>query len=606
MISESQIRELIEKAAPYTTWVRTWGSTNGLEHVGRIAHEYGLKAAVGAWLSSDLAVNEVQINSLIAIGQAGEADLLIVGSEVLLRHDLTENQLIEYINRAQEAVPEIPVATSDTYAELLEHPAVINAGDVVLPNYYPYWEGKRIDLAAYFINLWHKQVVAKANGKPVIVSETGWPSAGPARGDAVPSEENAAFFFLNFVSWAKALNVDYFYFEAFDEPWKGEGGVGAHWGILTSDGSLKTGMERVFNCEIMDDNWSVKEIPCGPGEPSIKFTFVPKWGDWGDFLEGQVCHVDPADYRVACYIKVGSWWTKPYWNNPKTVIGPDGSWACNVTTGGIDEQATDFAAFLVRNDYSPPLCPQAGCSPLLPAELYTNAVTYAEIKRAHILDLYIIGQGNTIPSGGHGGYRYGYGVGESVTLTAIPHEYWQFSNWSGDLSGTQNPIAITMDSDKGIIANFALLPGYNELQIWHRGQGITDPPRGSHAYPEGTVVTVSARTDPNYPGWWFDQWEVDLTGTENPTTITVDSNKEVIAVFMRYCLTMSVVGKGKVVPEAGIHCYGEGDLTGLLAIPDPGWEFSQWSGDYTGNNPEGFVVMYSDKIITAHFVETPH
>ncbi|MCX7795236.1 MAG: hypothetical protein N2380_01755 [bacterium] len=95
---------------------------------------------------------------LIEIARRGEADMLIVGSEVLLRNDLTEEQLINYINRVKQAVPSLPVATADVYGELLQHPNVVNAGTVVLPNYYPYWEGIDVRYAISTIHIRHQQL----------------------------------------------------------------------------------------------------------------------------------------------------------------------------------------------------------------------------------------------------------------------------------------------------------------------------------------------------------------------------------------------------------------------------------------------------------------
>ncbi len=124
-------------------------------------------------------------------------------------------------------------------ALVLAHPAVIANSDVVLANYYPYWEGVSIDVAVATLHRWHQRVVAAAPGKSVIVSETGWPGGGNAAGNAVPSPENASFYFLNFVSWARANDVPYFYFEALDETWKTahEGPQGAHWGSGTKTDS---------------------------------------------------------------------------------------------------------------------------------------------------------------------------------------------------------------------------------------------------------------------------------------------------------------------------------------------------------------------------------
>jgi hypothetical protein len=213
----------------------------------------------------------------------------------------------------------------------------------------------------------------------VIVSETGWPSEGNAAGGAVPSPKNAAFFFLNFVSWARAYNIDYFYFEAFDESWKAayEGPQGAHWGVWDKDGILKPGMEAVLNGDTIADNWSNTGIPGGPGAPTIEFTHVPPLGSLED-LAGQVWHVRPSDYKVAVYIYVSGWWTKPTFANPLTTIQVDGSWITDITTGGIDERATRIAAFMVPNGYDPPLM-SGGEN--LPDELGQRAVAKVETTR---------------------------------------------------------------------------------------------------------------------------------------------------------------------------------------------------------------------------------
>ena len=95
-------------------------------------------------------------------------------------------------------------------------------------------------------------------------------------------------------------------------------------------------------------------IPGGPGDPVIEFAYVPPYGSFEN-LKGQIWHVWPSDYKVAVYIYViGRWWTKPYWSWPLTTINPDGSWTCDITTGGVDQRATNIVAFLVPNGYDPP------------------------------------------------------------------------------------------------------------------------------------------------------------------------------------------------------------------------------------------------------------
>ena len=107
----------------------------------------------------------------------------------------------------------------------------------------------------------------------------------------------------------------------------------------------------------------------GDGNPAIWFTYVPPYGSY-DNLEGRVSHVLSESYKVAVYIKVGGWWTKPYWANPKTDIKCDGSFTADITTGGIDETATEIRAYLIPNSYDPPLA--YGGS--FPTEVEDNAV----------------------------------------------------------------------------------------------------------------------------------------------------------------------------------------------------------------------------------------
>ena len=120
-------------------------------------------------------------------------------------------------------------------------------------------------------------------------------------------------------------------------------------------------------------------IPGGLGAPAMTFTSVPPLGSLvDDLLKGQVWHVNPVDYKVAVYIYVlGNWWIKPTYAEPLTTIRADGGWVTDIVTGGIDEQATRIAAFLIPNGYNPPVSP----TPILPAELIQNAVAKIEITR---------------------------------------------------------------------------------------------------------------------------------------------------------------------------------------------------------------------------------
>lgn len=88
------------------------------------------------------------------------------------------------------------------------------------------------------------------------------------------------------------------------------------------------------------------------GPPAIVFTHVPDYGTWGDPLKGRAKNVHAADAKVMVFIKVeGNWWVKPYYNSPFTPLSTDLSWACSITTGGIDQQATEIRAYLLASTY---------------------------------------------------------------------------------------------------------------------------------------------------------------------------------------------------------------------------------------------------------------
>jgi hypothetical protein len=103
------------------------------------------------------------------------------------------------------------------------------------------------------------------------------------------------------------------------------------------------------------------------------------------------------------------------------------------------------------------------------------------------------------------------------------------------------------------------------------GGGHTDPAVGSHTYDEGTVVTLTAIPD---AGWLFDHWSGDVTGSTNPTSITMNGNKQVVAHFVeipttQYTLTMAVVGSGSTSPAVGSHTYNEGTVRGCDRLGEP-------------------------------------
>jgi glucan 1,3-beta-glucosidase len=240
-VGEAQIRERLQIVQRHTRWVRTFSCTEGHEQTPRIAHELGLKTLVGAWLGTDADINAREIAGVIEVARAGHADIVAVGNEVLLREDLSEDELIAQIERVKAALPGVPVGYVDAYYLFEKHPRVTAACDVVMTNCYPFWEGVPRAQAVPYMQSMFERVRAVAPGKRIVISETGWPDQGSAFHGAVPSVEGAMRYFVDTMRWAEAENLEVFWFSSFDEAWKvgAEGDVGAYWGLWDANGRPK-------------------------------------------------------------------------------------------------------------------------------------------------------------------------------------------------------------------------------------------------------------------------------------------------------------------------------------------------------------------------------
>ncbi|MCX6566134.1 MAG: hypothetical protein NTW38_06885 [Candidatus Aminicenantes bacterium] len=118
---------------------------------------------------------------------------------------------------------------------------------------------------------------------------------------------------------------------------------------------------------------------------------------------------------------------------------------------------------------------------------------------------------------------YSYPLNTDVQVTAIPNQNTSFTGWTGDASGTANPISVTMGRDKTIKANFRV---YRKLTIQPSAWGTTTPAAGVHFYPLNIDVQVTA-----IPAQYatFVNWTGDASGTDNPVTVKMTRDKTIKA-----------------------------------------------------------------------------
>jgi exo-beta-1,3-glucanase (GH17 family) len=244
----SQIDQDLKRLQGKVRAVRTYSVGENLEAVPQNAGKYGLKVWHGAWLNSNEKENVEQVNLLIdhANKYKDTIERVIVGNEVLLRKELTANELRRYIRQVKQRVTQ-PVTYADVWEFWLRNPSLADDVDFITIHILPYWEDEPIGLdrrepdgkrsiEKHIVDI-YKKVQARFPGKTIVIGETGWPSDGRMRSDARPGRVEQVDYFSTFRGIAQREHFDYNIVEAFDQWWKArqEGTVGAAWGLLDAE-----------------------------------------------------------------------------------------------------------------------------------------------------------------------------------------------------------------------------------------------------------------------------------------------------------------------------------------------------------------------------------
>lgn len=232
-------------------------------------HDLPIKVLLGSWLKSEysnhegcpwlhepipgaeLAANEVENAAELrrAIDLAGEFhDIVVavnVGNEALVDwndHMVPLEQLIAYVQRVKRST-EQPVTVAENYEWWIRDGAPLAAEvDFLGVHTYPAWEGKSVEEALAYTIENIERVHTALPDKPIAILEAGWASIASEFGDRA-SEANQARYYDELNDWATRTNTSVFFFEAFDEPWKGESNspltAEKHWGLFNADRTPK-------------------------------------------------------------------------------------------------------------------------------------------------------------------------------------------------------------------------------------------------------------------------------------------------------------------------------------------------------------------------------
>jgi len=188
-----------------------------------------------------------------------------------------------------------------------------------------------------------------------------------------------------------------------------------------------------------------------------------------------------------------------------------------------------------------------------------------------------------------------YASGTSVQVTATAKDGYKFDGWSGDASGTTNPLAVNMSRNKSITARFVSTGTTNYTLTTTasptNGGEITRSSDPASGYASGAEVRLTAV--PN-DGWIFVEWADSLTGTESPATITMNANKIVTAKF-------EPVGGGDTT-----NLIVDGDFPGSSVIDtsqgNTSWTLGQ--GSNWGSGKSAATASVSGNSVTVNISDT--
>ncbi len=265
--------------------IRLYDSQVNSEAVLRLikANALDIKVVLGAWLDAEisnpgcpwhpqpypddvLAANKRKNAEEIdrAIRLANQYSNIVVavavGNEALVSwndHMVPVESVIAYVQKVKKAVPQ-PVTVADNYDWWAKNgKELAKEIDFASVHIYPLWEGKDIDEAVAF-GIANMEAVRKTlPDSQLVITEAGWATVASEFGPRA-SEEKQKRYYRELFEWTGEMNITTFFFEAFDESWKGDPGnpVGAekHWGLFTEERVPKLVMRDLYPDLVPSEN----------------------------------------------------------------------------------------------------------------------------------------------------------------------------------------------------------------------------------------------------------------------------------------------------------------------------------------------------------------
>jgi len=249
--------------------IRMYGADRHSEDTLEVirAEKIPLKMMLGAWLNGQPGFEEDnarQVATAIRLANA-YPDVVVavsVGNEALVSwsdHRMTEERMLETVQHVKASVPCAVTVADDVLYWRQPDARLASAVDFITMHSYPLWGKLDIDQGLVTTQE-HVESVRRAHpGKTVVLGEAGWATytVGEQHAPRAGDEHKQKRYYEELMGWAQQIGMTVFFFEAFDEPWKGTGTEG-HWGLFTEGRKAKPAMRALYP----------DLLPTGPTSPS--------------------------------------------------------------------------------------------------------------------------------------------------------------------------------------------------------------------------------------------------------------------------------------------------------------------------------------------------
>ncbi|MCB0281650.1 MAG: glycosyl hydrolase [Calditrichae bacterium] len=258
--------------------IRLYDSQENSETVLKLIKEndINIKVMLGAWLEAEISnhegcpwlnspipqekLNENKIKNHREIDRAIRLsneykDIVVavnVGNEALVSwndHMVTIDSVIAYVRKVKKSIPQ-KVTVADNYDWWARHGTDLASElDFIGVHTYPAWEGKTVEEAMPYMISNIEAVKRTLPHATIVIAEAGWATVASEFGERA-SETNQLRYYNDLISWAEKMHITTFFFEAFDEDWKGDPnnplGAEKHWGLFTVDRKAKKVMHDLY------------------------------------------------------------------------------------------------------------------------------------------------------------------------------------------------------------------------------------------------------------------------------------------------------------------------------------------------------------------------